>query len=426
MRTSRAWMLARRNLAANRRAALLSSLGVAVGVACFVFFVALGQGVSAVVRTKVLPVDAASLEVKPPEVSLGALFGGGRLDDEAVARLGALEGVTGAYPKMEVRIPASSRFNGDFFGRSLRMYVEVVANGVDPRLVAGDVMEGRAFTDPGPGRPIPVLANDRLLELYNKTFAPQRGLPKLNPTMLAGFRVPVAWGQSFVAGNAPNAQEGMLELAGFSRHAMPLGATMPLEAARRLNRELGKDATTYSSVVLRARNPDDVPALAEAVRNMGFEVEDSERRLAEQVGFGIAVVTGALALLSALVAALAAVNIAHAFYAAVRERRREIGVLRAVGASQRDVLLVLLLEAAAVGLMGGIVGLFTGSVSAFALDRIAARMLPDFPFKPDTFFAFSAWTILGGLALALAAALLGALSPALSAAKSEPAQALGE
>ncbi|MFM2152606.1 MAG: hypothetical protein RL199_1041, partial [Pseudomonadota bacterium] len=53
----------------------------------------------------------------------------------------------------------------------------------------------------------------------------------------------VAWGQSFVAGNSDKAQLGMVELAGFSPVASPLGMAMPLEAARRLNRDLGRDAT---------------------------------------------------------------------------------------------------------------------------------------------------------------------------------------
>jgi putative ABC transport system permease protein len=426
MRAGQAWLIARRNLAAHRRPAALSAFGVAIGVASFVFFVALGHGVSRFVREKLLPVDATTIEAKPAEVSLNLILGGGQLDDDAVARLRAIEAVADAFPKMALRIPSSTRFNGDFFGRPLRIYAEIMAEGVEPTLVAQDLADASAFADPGPGRPIPVLANDRILELYNKTFAPQRGLPRLSPAMLDGFQVPVAWGQSFIAGTVASAREGVLELRGFSRHALPLGVTMPLDAIRRINREQGKDADAYSSVLLRARRPDDVPAIAEAVRRMGFEVDDSERRLAEQVGFGIAVVTGTLALLSSLIAALAAVNISHAFYAAIRERRREIGILRAVGASRRAVLRILLLEAAILGSAGGLVGVAAGAGMALVVDRTAVRLLPDFPFKPDHFFAFPGWVFAAGMAIAWAAALIGALSPALTAARSEPVDALAE
>jgi putative ABC transport system permease protein len=426
VKTARALTLARRNLASNPRGAALSALGVAIGVACLVFFTALGRGVTTVVRTRVLPVDESALEVKLPEVSLGSFLGGGKLDDEALARLKALDGVQDVYPKMEVRVPSSSRFNGDFFGRSLRMYVEVVANGVDPRLVEKDVAPGKQFRDGGPGSVIPVLANAGLLEIYNKTFAPSRGLPTLSPELLTGFHIPVDWGKSFISPSNGPSSEGQLEIVGFSTFALPLGVTMPLDTARRLNRELGRDATTYSSAVLRAATPDAMPRLAAEVRRMGFDVDDAQQKRAEQVGFGIAVVTGALSLLSLLITLLAAVNIAHAFYAAVRERRREIGVLRAVGASQRDVMLVLLLEAALVGLVGGCVGLLGGWLATVGADLLAAKAIPDFPFKPDTFFAFSPAIVFGSLGVALLASLGGAYPPARGAAMSEPAQALSE
>ncbi len=426
MTPSRALALARRNLAATRRAALLSAFGVAVSVSSLVFFTALGSGVSRLVRTKILPIDYTLLEVKPPSLSLGGFLGGGRLDDGAVARLRSLHGVVDAYPTMEVRIPASSRFNDNFFGRPLRMYMELVANGVDPRLIGPDVVAGRNFADVGPGRPIPVVANVRLLELYNTTFAPQRGLPKLTPELLSGLRVPVAWGQSYVVGTADRTQDGVIEVVGFSPHATPLGATMPLDTARRLNRELGRDATNYSSVILRATNADALPRIAAEVRRMGFDIDDGERKVAEQVGFGIAVVTGAFALLSLLIALIATTNVSQAFHAAVRERRREIGVLRALGASARDVQRVLLLEALLIGLGGGLAGLVVGAAGSALTDVAAVRLLPEFPFKPESFFAFPWWLLTGAPVLGIAAALFGAWRPARAAAASEPAVALME
>ncbi len=426
MTLRRAFALARRNVASNRKGAALSALGVAVGIACLVFFAALGRGVSRVVRNRVLPVDQRAIEVRPPAISLGAILGGSKLDDVAVRRLEALRGVAGVYPKMEVRFPASSRYAGNFFGHPLRIFLEVIANGVDPRLVAKDVAPGKRFRDPGPGHPIPVLANSQLLELYNTAFAPSRDLPRLTPSLLTGFVVPVIWGESFVSGASANTEDGLVELVGFSPEALPLGITMPLSAARRLNREHGRDWHDYSSVIVRARTADAVPGLIRAIRRMGFDLDRSQQKLSERVGLAILLVTAALALLSILIVLLAAVNIAHAFFASVRERRREIGILRAVGASERDVQAVLLTEAALVGLAGGLLGLSFGVVASVAVDFAAARFLPAFPFKPASFFAFSWPIVAGGLAVALAAAVGGAYFPARSAAKAEPARALGE
>lgn len=423
---ARALVLARRNLARNRRGAALSALGVAVGVGCLVFFTALGAGVTNVVRTKIFPLDASTIEVIAPTVSIGSLFGGGQLDEATLKRLTELPGVSEAMPKMNVRVSAISRYNGDFFGRNVRMGLEIMAVGVDPRLLSKDLASGRVFSDPGAGKPLPVLISTRLLELYNKSFAAQRNLPKLSPELLTGFMLPVEFGRSFVAVVGTRVEEAQLEVVGFSDRALLGGVTLPLEVARRLNREHGQDADTYTSVVLRASTPDMLPQLASTVRRMGFELDDSEQKMAEQVGWGIAVVTAALALLSALISLLAAINIAHAFYASVRERRREIGVLRAVGASESDVLRVLLLEAAIVGLVGGVLGLFAGALGAFTIDLVSARVLPDFPFKPDSFFVWSPAIVLGGLAVALLASIGGAFPPARSAARSDPAVALSE
>jgi putative ABC transport system permease protein len=327
---------------------------------------------------------------------------------------------------MEVRQPSSSRFNGDFVGKPMKLYTEIIAQGMDARLVRNDLAAGRTFEDHGPGKPVPVLANSRLLEIYNKTFAPQRGLPKLTPELLAGFQMPVAWGQSFVAGNSDKAQIGTVELVGFSSAASPLGLAMPLEAARRLNRELGRDADTYTSVVLRVDSPERIGELTNAVRRMGFDVDDGEQRLARQVGFGITVVTSALAALSLLITLLAAVNIAHAFHAQVRERRREIGLMRALGASRRDVLLLLLSEAAIVGLGGGLAGLLAGLAAVRVVDYAALTWLPDFPYKPETFFLVTPQAVLAGLAVAAAAAMGGAWGPARTASASDPSVALTE
>ena len=100
--------------------------------------------------------------------------------------------------------------------------------------------------------------------------------------------------------------------------------------------------------------------------------------------------------------------------------------MRAVGASSKDVMRVLLAEAGIVGLAGGLIGVFSGGLAALAVDFVAKHYIPDFPYKPDTFFQFTFLILVGGLAVAMFAAIGGAFSPARSAAKSEPAQALTE
>jgi ABC-type antimicrobial peptide transport system permease subunit len=118
------------------------------------------------------------------------------------------------------------------------------------------------------------------------------------------------------------------------------------------------------------------------------------------------------------------VNIAQAFYAEVRERTREIGVMRAVGATRGDVASLLLVEAAMTGLAGGAFGVALARLGGVLVDRAARTGLPDFPFKPQTFFAFEPGHVLLGVAVAIVAALAGVFFPARAAARLDPARAL--
>ena len=92
--------LVRLSLSRDVRGLGFSVFGVAVGVGALVFFVALGLGVGKVIREKVFPVDSRLVDVVPPSISLGALLGGGKLDQAAVDRLAALPEVSQAFRKM--------------------------------------------------------------------------------------------------------------------------------------------------------------------------------------------------------------------------------------------------------------------------------------------------------------------------------------
>ncbi|MCA2977836.1 MAG: ABC transporter permease [Myxococcaceae bacterium] len=418
------WPLVWLSLRRDRRSALASTFGLAVGVASLVFFVALGLGVGRVVREKVFPVDARLVEVVPASFSLG-LLGGGVLDEAAVGRLEALPGVARAYRKMNVRAPAVSVYRGDFFGRPLHMGLEVLAVGVEPDFVVGDVVVG-AFADPGPDQPIPALASTRLLEIYNKSFAPQRSLPQLSGQLLAGFVFPVEFNRSFVTAPPPGAAAipCRAQLVGVSDRALLAGITIPLEVARRLNRAANADADAYSAVTLEAKDPSAVPGLVAAVRAMGLEVDDQERRQAERAGAAVAICTSSLALVSLLVCVLAAFNIAHAFSAAVRAREKELGVMRAVGATRAALFRLVFVEALVLGLAGGALGTLVALLAGVAADAAAASMLPAFPFKPESWFSTPAWLLAGGLALGVVAAAAGAFLPARRAAASDPARVL--
>lgn len=423
--------LVRVNLSRDRKGAFFSAFGVAMGIGALVFFVALGLGVGQLVRERIFPTEANAIEVVPPTVSLGGLFGGGKLDEATVARLAAIEGVTAVHRKMELRVPAMGG-PADSLVSTFRVprhiHVAIMAVGVEPEYVAGDVAPGAAFVDPGEGKPIPAMASRRLLELYNRSFARSQGLLPIGEETLLGAAgvelITARLGRSMRGPTEMREQRVGLSFAGLSDRAPLHGVLIPIDVARRLNAAYGRDAESYSSLTLIADGPGRVPELVQQVKAMGLDIEDSEKQMAERVGGAVAVTTSALALLSVLICLLAGVNIAHALSASVRARARELALLRALGATGGDVASLVLGEAAVIGLLGGLTGAIASRLLALGLDRAAAKVLPDFPFKPESFFEFPIPLLLGAVALGMVAALLGAVVPALAASRTDPARAL--
>jgi putative ABC transport system permease protein len=419
--------LASLNLRADARGALLNAGATCAGAAALVFFVALGLGVGDATR-RMFPGEARIVQVVPAAVSLGGALGGGKLGDEALARLRSLAGVAEAWPKLNLRVPiaASRAPEGLAVNWPPSLVIQIPGVGVPRAMVAQDLAPGTPFEDPGPDGPIPVVLSPRLLEVYNRTIAPSWNVRQLPPARaLVGLQIPVRVGYSIVPLKTEDrVHDTRLALSGFSDRVPVYAAALPLPLVQRLDREYGKQDQGYSGVALLAARQDDVPAISAAVRRMGFAIDESDRAVAERVGLAVTVTTGALASLALLMCALAALAIAQSLFASVRARVKEIAILEAVGATPADVRALLITEAALTGLAGGVVGTVIARLGALAADRAALRYLPDFPFKPQTFFAFPGWAVTLGIGVALVASVLGAIAPSAAAARIDPARNL--
>jgi len=280
--------------------------------------------------------------------------------------------------------------------------------------------------------PIPVLVHPNLLEIYNGSLATAHSqgstkMPKLNREMVTGLGLNVTLGKSLLG----RSERGRpltrrIKLVGFSDKAINLGVTMPIGYVRRLNKRFSGEeaAATYHSVVLELQDQTLVPSVVKAVGEMGFTIAESTER-AEQAADIIQTVKAVFALVSFVIVGIAAINISQMFFMLIYQRRREIGVLRAVGASRNDVRALILGEATLIGLFWGVTGAAAGFGASRGADAIAAR-LPDFPYKPETFFAFPTWLWFAAIGMSVSFCLVGAFFPANAAARQEPAAALTE
>jgi len=432
----------------------VGGLGIAASVAALVFFLALGLGVRGVLLDEVFPVDRIEVERVSTDINLLALkieLGKDTIDEATVDALEAIDGVTAVYPKMRLLAPAMASGGESLIGQG--MQTELVADGIDPALVAGDVGDG--FHDPridpsvlrlscggnttcpsgtvcvgasvfGPGEcreEIPVIVSQHMVELYNGAFRRAYRLPKINPDALVGLGLDVSFGASSLRPSSRRVVRERVTLVGFSDAAIPLGITMPLGFVERLNRALGPAGAGegFHSAVLEVASRDAGARVIEAIEAMGLEVRDGGARRA---AFLMTVLLATVSLVGIVILTISALHVMHVFALLVMIRRREIGVLRAVGASRRDVRLLLVTEAAAVGLAAGLTGLAGAAALAWTADRALNDWLPDFPFKPESFFAFDPWLIAAALALAVASCVLGGLAPSLRATGPDPASVL--
>jgi putative ABC transport system permease protein len=130
-----------------------------------------------------------------------------------------------------------------------------------------------------------------------------------------------------------------------------------------------------------------------------------------------------IALVAIIVAAL---GITNTMFTTVLERTREIGILKAIGAKDREVLLIFLIEGGLIGLLGGLGGVLVGWLASFPGNQYALRLMAEQGHKelPETVFLYPMWLLLSVPLFAMLITTLAAMLPARRAARVEPVIAL--
>jgi ABC-type antimicrobial peptide transport system permease subunit len=458
MNVASLWMLIRHDLVRVRGALVTSGFGIAAGTAALVFFLALGLGVRSVLLGEVFPID--QIELEPPKGEdpglFGALVGLGSespgVDDDQVKKLTSSPDVEGLFPKLRFSFPASG--GGEIMGRKFG-FSEMIAEGVDPALVQNDVSAGKYFADPldkpgkncvrttecqapqyceGPAEgtgfcvdPVPVLVSRYIVEFFDKTIAPAHHLPPIGESLVKqaeGITIRLWLGESMLGKSKKGGpRHAYVRVVGISKRAMDIGLTLPLPVVRRWNTEYSGEgaAKKYSSVLVKVRSNDRVSNVIALGQTMSLSPKDTRAR---DVSVLLSGVMALLTLVAAIILMVSASNIAYTFRVLVSDRRREIALYRALGATAGDMIKWMLGLALTVGVAGGAVGVGVARLLALGADYLARTKLPDFPFKPHSFFAFSPALLAGALGFAALFALLGAFGPARRAGKVDPAAAL--
>jgi len=195
-----------------------------------------------------------------------------------------------------------------------------------------------------------------------------------------------------------------------------------------MGRRINYNQTGYSQVVVKVDDVKNVLSVNEQIVAMGFQAFTPQSfvqginnfYMVLQVIFGG---VGAIALL------VAAIGIANTMAMAILERTREIGLMKAVGATNRDVLGIFLGEAAGIGFIGGLGGVLIGWLAGQGLNVIAIVYLAGQTAQqggpPPSIAVYTPlWLPIFALVFSTIIGLLSGLYPALRAATMIPVLAL--
>ena len=458
--------LALRNLRESLLRNSLTTIGISVGVASLVAMLSLGTGLqqlfsrrltkSGLFDTVIVTSRRELRGMGREEERSGPTPGESRiLDESARQEIERLPNVLEAYP--DIRFVTELRYD-DKPHLTMISALPGSAKSND----AFDGMQGKFFSSDSANEAI--LQKSFAEELLGKT--PALGTPEPNIADLAksllGKELTMRYAQRMSAASQPPvplrptdtassddgltgaaysvvSREQKLMIVGISdldpesmRGPMRAKVFLPLKLAESLHvmqptdlREISHagDQPVYSSISVRVKNPAEVQKVEDAVKKMGFttfSILDASRSLQQvfRVLFAFLGIFGSLAL------TVASIGIVNTLVMAILERRREIGIMKAIGASDADVKKLFFAEAGAMGILGGIVGVVLGWAIGQIINFGTNVWLKSQSIPPEHFWVVPWWLVGFAIGFAFLVSLISGLYPAGRAARLDPVQAL--
>lgn len=182
----------------------------------------------------------------------------------------------------------------------------------------------------------------------------------------------------------------------------------------------------YNSATVRVSDPGVLTDVRRKLNELGFNTFSILDQI-EQIRTFFLIINSVLALLGGISLLVASLGIANTMLMSIFERTREIGIMKAIGAEDREIKLIFFVEAAIIGLLGGIIG----ALAAAGLAALANKLVYEFVLKPRAtayvnFFDLPPALWLGAILFAIAVSVIAALYPAARAARIDPVKALRE
>jgi len=356
------------------------------------------------------------------------------LDDDLLEELTQIEGVEAAYPEM--RFPAQIRLDS----REQFTLVQVVTSKACGSALV-QLRAGRAYASDDANE---VMVSDSLLRRLNVT-QPEDAVGREIEirTVVLDFSLQSLARMAFGRGDQrlPVSNRvysftiaGVLERMGFGG-PLPIrsDAFVPPGAAAGMRKlvltgvsdlfQLPEETAGYSAVTVKVASTRQVMSVKASLEERGLRTFALMDQL-EEMQKGFIIMDMFLLAIGMIGIAVASLGIVNTMVMSILERYREIGVMKAVGATDGDVQRIFLFESGMIGLLGGVFGLALAWAVSFVINQVvngfAAR--EGVPFIQ--YFSFPWWLCLSGIGFSILVSLLAGIYPTRRAARVDPVVAL--
>ncbi|MEM4637530.1 MAG: ABC transporter permease [Candidatus Woesearchaeota archaeon] len=390
--------LAIENIRQRKLRSLLTIIGIVIGIAAVVSLISLGQGVKKVVVDEFQKLGTDKIFVTPATGFSGS--GPKPLTEKDIKAIERVKGVS------EV---SAARYTSARIQKQDEQNIETVLGvPTDSRYALIEESYNFEYIQ---GRPLK--QGDKFKALVGNDLYSEKI-----------FNKPIQLGDKIYVNGQKFDIVGILKKMGDPQ--IDTGIIIPVDAYEEVF-----NSKEENFIIVRVKASDDPKIVAENIkkelrkeRNVKEDEEDFNVQTTEELLESFGIILNALTAIVVGIAAISlfvgGVGIMNTMYTAVLQRTSEIGIMKAVGARNDQILKIFLVESGMIGLIGGIIGIIIGVTLSKIIELIGRAALDTILLK-----AYFPWyLIIGSLAFAFIAGTLSGLLPAIQASKQSPVEAL--
>ena len=180
---------------------------------------------------------------------------------------------------------------------------------------------------------------------------------------------------------------------------------------------------TYTKVKVRCESSESIAQIKDSISQMGFSVSSLSETVNE-VNRLFRVVNFILGLFGIITLAVSAIGMFNTMTVALLERTTEIGIMRSIGASRTDIMLMFIIESTLMGFCGGIAGLILGIASGQSVNTLVNAVAKYMGGKPLDLFSYPFWFLGFVLLFSIIIGFATGIGPAKRASSLDPLDAL--